>query len=615
MRYEPNTIIFRRSCHSPSIALWAIAGIVFCCGCGESGQQPDDSGQETGNETSRETTGLEFEFDLPDDSDPSDGDLIQDLSFPTFHDISRERGVDHTYRNGTSSRQLMTESTGAGAGWLDFDCDGQIDLCLPQGGEPTPDRIQQRGADRLFRQRPDGVFQEVADLAGTVCFEYGQGVTSADFNEDGFPDLLVTNVGPNLMLSNNGDGTFSSLGDDSLPPATSWSTSAAFGDVDQDGDLDLYICNYADYAPHQPIECLDDAGKPSICHPRNVPAALDQFYLNNSDGTFTECALERGLHGPDNRALCLVMLDLNRDGSLDIYVGNDTTANFLFLNDGSGFFTESALGMGGAVNATGASQASMGIAVGDFDRNGFQDLCLTHFSGEYNTLYQNNGPGGFRDFTSLSGLRSLTLPKLAFGAVMHDFNGDGHEDLLFANGHIDPVNPDGDGYEMKPQVLSFNGQRWVDGSDSAGAVFQEPGVGRGIAIADIDGDGDSDAAYVRQNSPVMLLENTSDPGNTIRLGLIGTECNRNALGSYVAIDWGNGMLHEQALFCGESYASANQHVVEFARPAQTAVGAGTVKWPDGSEQTFQVTAALAELELIQGHSDLFEAANRDGDDR
>lgn len=581
---------------------------LFAVGCGTTATPeaaPKQSAEIEGLHAEK-TSEVEFQFHLDIEDDlSSDNQSEVKLSFPRFSDVSSALGLRHVYDNGTSRRQLMTESTGGGAGWLDFDRDGLVDLCLPQGGEPTPQNVEERGSDQLYRQRPSGQFVDVAQLAGTTCFEYGQGISSADIDNDGFPDLLVTNVGRNRLFLNNGDGTFTESRDAAMQELNAWSTSAAFGDVDLDGDVDLYVCNYAQYDPFDAFECLDEQGDPSVCHPRNVPAAADDFFLNNGDGSFSKCDVERGLLGPDNRALCVVMLDFNRDGAMDIYVGNDTTANFLFLNDGAGYFTESALGMGGAVNATGASQASMGIGVGDFDRNGFQDLCLTHFTGEYNTLYQNNGPGGFRDLTSLSGLRNLTLSKLAFGVLMHDFNADGSEDLLFANGHIDPMHPDGDGYEMYPQVVSYDGRRWQDGSDAAGLPFQQKGVGRGLAAADFDNDGDTDVVLIRQNSPCLLLQNESNPENTLRIHLVGDTANRDALGTFVEMECGDEIIRQQAVCCGESFAVANQLVVEFAVPIDAAFRKCEVTWPGGQTQGFVIPSDLRTVVLMEGQSRVF----------
>lgn len=596
---------------------WMVAAffsvVVFAAGCQKDSEgniqaEPTVEAKQLRTSSDEETkTDNEFQFHLEvEETASKEAVSTRALHFPRFTDISAQLNLSHTFYNGTTKRQLMIESTGGGAAWIDIDSDGLMDLYFPQGGETTPRRTQDRPGDQLFRQRSGQGFLNVTGLAGTTCFEYGQGVASADVNEDGFPDFIVTNVGPNVLFLNNGDGTFSESEDTAIREASLWSSSAAFGDVDSDGDLDLYVCNYCDYDPFDPKECLDELGVAAMCHPRNLQPQADHFFLNNGDGSFSRCEKQRGLYGPENRALCVAMLDLNHDGAIDIYVGNDTTANFFFQNDGQGYFSESAMGIGGGVSASGASQATMGIGVGDYDQNGFQDLCLTHFSGEYNTLYQNNGVGGLRDLSSLTGLRPITLPKLAFGVIMHDFNADGHQDLVFANGHIDPIHPDGDGYEMTSQVVSYDGDQWQDGSAEAGQFFQEKGVGRAIAAADFDQDGDTDLVLVRQNSATALLRNDSNPSNTIHLQLIGSGTNRNALGSYVSLELGNGDVLQEAIFCGESFCAANQLIAEFAIAEPLSEYSCRVTWPNGQEQTFALPQQLRKAILIQGHPTAYQ---------
>lgn len=522
-----------------------------------------------------------------------------DVVFPSFRSVGDARGVRHVYSNGTSVRQLMTESTGGGVGWLDFDQDGRLDLFLPQGGPPDAVDISVRDPDVLFRQLPDGSFAEVAGICGVASRQYGQGVAVADFNNDGFADLLVTNVGTNWLFANNGDGTFSREHSSAISVASLWSSSAAWGDVDHDGDVDLYVCNYAKYDPYDPIECRDESGQPTVCHPRNTPPEPDHFFLNNGDGTFTQAEQRLNLFGEGNRGLGVVIADLDRNGWQDIYVANDTTANFVFLNDGQAKFQESALGFGGAVSAQGKTQASMGIAVGDYDGNGYLDLCLTHFSGEPNTLYQNLGMGGLNDVSALTGLRSMTLSKLAFGAVMHDFDGNGLQEMMFANGHIDPLHPDGDGYEIEPQLVTWTGTRWVEWTPQTGGPFSGKAVGRGLALADFDADGDMDAYISNQNSPGQLLENTSQCGPVLRLRLVGTQSVRDGTGAIVTVRQNGQDLPPVELINGYSFASAHENVVCVTLPESTTAHV-TVTWTSGTEDAFVVEPANRTVTVVEG---------------
>ncbi|MFM7844342.1 MAG: FG-GAP repeat domain-containing protein, partial [Planctomycetota bacterium] len=346
--------------------------------------------------------------------------------------------------------------------------DHRPDLYLVQGGDPAYTSTDQQPLDRLYQQRPDGRFVDVTEMAHIAEPRYGQGIAVADFNDDGFDDIYVTNVGRNTLYQNQGDGTFVDVTLSAGVGDERWSCSAAWGDLDGDGDLDLYVGNYCDYDPRKPLDCSKD-GKVHICHPRDVPPVPDECYINQGDGTFTAEAKQRGLFGEGNRALGIVIADFDRDGDQDIYVANDTTANFLFINQGAGQFVESAITLGCAVDHNGSAQASMGVACGDFDRNGLLDLYCTHFQYESNTLYQNFGTSGFEDVTGKMGLHAPTYAMLGFGTVMVDFDQNGQQELFVANGHIERSKFQNKlVYEMEPQLFSFDGQRFHDRSRQSG---------------------------------------------------------------------------------------------------------------------------------------------------
>lgn len=499
-------------------------------------------------------------------------------TFPRFHDIATELGVDFTYTNGASGRVLMVEATGGGAGWLDFDGDGLLDLYLCQGGDPATDNPDREPIDQLFRQVAPSQFVNVTVPASVKEQKYSQGIAVGDFDDDGFDDIFVTNVGADSLFRNQGDGTYQDISVSAGVTDKLWSTSAAWSDLDGDGDLDLYVCNYVDYDPYHPLIC-GSGTRAGTCHPMHVAAVPDECFMNQGDGTFTAESQLRGLFGPDNKALGVAIADFNNDGRPDVYVANDTTPNFLFINQGGGQFVESASLLGGAVSRDGLPQASMGIAVGDYDQNGWLDLYSTHFTRESNTLYKNLGVTGFQDVTGLVGLHSPTLSKLGFGTIMADFNQDGHEDIFVTNGHVDDWRHKGDDYEMEAQVFSFEGPRFVECSATAGQHFTRKLIGRGVARGDFDDDGDWDLAIAHQNAPTAILRNDSDRGNWLKVRCIAAS-NRHGIGARVLLRQGNRTL-TQELTGGTSYCASHEATLIFGLGNQGSPVELEIRWPDG----------------------------------
>jgi hypothetical protein len=504
---------------------------------------------------------------------------------PSFIDVHEAAGIRHVYQNGARGESLMVESIGGGAGWLDYDADGLPDLYLTQGGDPTRVDTTGQPTDQLYRNLGDGQFRNVTEATWLRETRYSQGVAVGDFDNDGFDDIYVTNVGRNSLFQNQGDGTFLDVTDQAGVGDERWSSSAAWADLDQDGDLDLYVCNYVQYDPLHPLDCRNAQGEARICHPRDVEHWPDECYINQGDGTFRPEAKERGLEGPGNKALGVAVADFNNDGAPDIYIANDTTPNFLFMNQGEGKYLESAVLLGCAVDRNGASQASMGLAVGDYDRNGWLDIYSTHFYEESNTLYRNLGPQGFDDITALAGLHQPTLPFLAFGTVMADFDQNGTQELIVANGHIEnyPGNPI---YEMTPQLFSYHGSRWEECSRVAGDFFQQKRVARGMAVADYDTDGDPDVVVVHQNAPAALLQNSSQRGNWLTFRLLGHASNRRGIGARITVETAGGTWIQE-LCGGTSFASSHQPTLFFGLGEAPEPCKVTIRWPSGHTQVLE----------------------------
>jgi hypothetical protein len=497
-----------------------------------------------------------------------------------------DSGIEFVYENGARGQSLMVEATGGGCGWFDYDLDGWPDLYLGQGGNPALPASRDQPSDRLFRNRGDGHFDDVTPATLIDEHGYGQGVAVGDYDNDGFADVFVTNVGFNVLYHNLGDGTFDPVNLVTPPAPSAWSTSAAWGDIDRDGDLDLYVPHYCIYDPLKPKLCYRQTGVPGTCHPKDVEPNPDECYLNDGDGTFHPIAQQSGLFGPGNRAMGVVIADLDNDDWPDIYVANDTTENFLFINLHHGLFEEKAQFLGCAVNVNGSPQASMGVALGDYDRNGYLDLYVTHFHNEWNTLYQNLGPGGFHDVTAQARLAVPTMEKLGFGAVMADFDQNGFPELFVANGHIDDVTSKGIEFEMNPQIFAFNGKVWDDISPLAGDFFLRKTIGRGVATCDYDDDGDLDLTVVLQNAKTVLLRNDSARGHWLKLKFQGITSNRHGIGTRVTVRCGS-TTWMQELAGGTSYCSSHQPILIFGLGHDAEPCSLDIRWPGGIVQSIR----------------------------
>ena len=522
----------------------------------------------------------------PDTADPSCNPI-------QLVDITQAAGLDFEHYNGFSGEYYYVETFGSGAAFLDVDGDGWLDLYLVNGAPLSGERPDPIPTNRLYHNTGAGGFSDVTAVSEAGHTGYGMGCAAADYDADGDVDLYVTNVGPNLLLRNEGDGHFADATAAVGGADARWGTSCGFLDYDLDGDLDLYATNYVEFDPENNIVCAE-GGIRSYCEPKFYEPVGDVLY-RNEDGQFCDVTLEMGIIHK-GRGLGVAFSDYDLDGDTDVYVANDGTMNFLYQNQGNRF-AEVGLYAGGRYNEDGLAEAGMGVEFGDWDNDGLQDIFVTNFAQETNTLYGNDGQGQFYDITQRAGLVECSYKPLGFGTNFFDYDNDGDLDLFVANGHvmdkITQVHPD-HAYPQPNQVLcNQRGTRFVDVSARLGSALAVAAVSRASATADYDNDGDLDLLVTNVAAVPNLLRN--DGGNrqhwlTIQLG-------NTAQHARVAVTAG-GQRQVKERQSGGSYLASSDSRLHFGLGEATQATV-EIRWPDGTLQTMEAVAADQILHIIQ----------------
>ncbi|MDR3639541.1 MAG: FG-GAP-like repeat-containing protein [Isosphaeraceae bacterium] len=516
---------------------------------------------------------------------------------PDFFDDAEAAGLQFVFDSGQSPLRQLPETMSGGVGLLDYDGDGWLDVYVVQGGTFPPVADRPGAGDRLYRNKGDGTFEDATARSGLAALRrgYGHGVAVGDIDNDGHPDVFVTRWRSYALYRNKGDGTFADVTSSAgLGGERDWPTSAAFADLDGDGDLDLYVCHYLDWDAEHPKVCGrapalggqgDASQRPSYCMP-HLFASLPDHLFRNDGGRFVDVTADAGVVDHEGRGLGVVAADLDDDGKVDLFVANDATANALYHNLGGLKFEEVGIASGAGCNAEGAFQAGMGVAAGDLDGDGRLDLAVTNFYGESTTFFRNLGRGMFDDQTDSVGLAAPSRFLLGFGAALLDVNDDGRLDLATANGHVLDERPDFP-YAMPAQLLiGVEGGRLKDVSAGAGSPWTVPRVGRGLAAGDLDNDGRVDLLILSQNGPLAFIHNRTAGGHSVMLRLEGTASNRDAVGARVTLNSGGRRQVAQRVG-GGSYQSAGDPRLHFGLGALKRVDSIEVRWPSGRVDTYR----------------------------
>jgi hypothetical protein len=526
-----------------------------------------------------------------------------------FTEITEPAGIDFVYDAGGTGMLYIAEVMGAGAALFDYDLDGDLDIYLTNGNHGLP----QPGTDgtvrnRLYRQEGGGRFSDVTLESGLGDAGYGMGVAIGDVDNDGDPDVYVTNLGPDRLYRNNGDGTFEDVSAAAGVDLPGWSSSAAFCDLDRDGFLDLYVARYVRFLPER--RCYDDAGRDVICGPTAFPPEPDLLLHNNGDGTFTEAAARAGIAEVAAAGLGVLCADWNGDGLPDVYVANDAYANHMWINRGDGTFRDDALLMGVALNLHGQAEAGMGVTAADFDSDGTEDIFITHLRRETNTLYRSLGEGiGFVDATGESGLGDTSMPFTGFGTAALDVELDGDLDLLIVNGRVhqhDPLPgatlpPPLDGL-AEPNLFYLNDGtgRFTPAGPEADTLCAPIEISRGLAVGDLDGDGDADLLVANIEGPARLYRNDApERGHWLAVRAFDPALGRDAIGARVTVR-ADGRRQVRTINRGNSYLSSSEPVARFGLGQAVRVERVDVLWPDGLRESFPAVEADREIRLERG---------------
>jgi hypothetical protein len=507
----------------------------------------------------------------------------------SFVDITESAGIFFKHHSGAFGNKYMPETMGAGCAFFDFNNDGLQDILLVNGRDWPEKKTTRAHTPALYQNQGNGTFQDITESAGLAAEIYGMGCATADYDNEGFNDIYLLNLGKNLLFHNNGDGTCTNVTKTAGVGLETWSTSGSWFDFDNDGWLDLFVGNYVNWSIETDLWCALDGTHKSYCTPESYEGVSPRLYRNQGNGTFEDVTERAGILKKNAKTLGTVIFDFNEDGWLDIAVANDTEPDYLYQNRGNGTFMEVGIMSGMAFSETGMARAGMGMDVGDYENKGPFNLIVGNFSNEMIALFRNEDNGLFTDVAAQAQIGLKSLPFLTFGLFFFDFDLDGYEDVLAVNGHVEDQIADVQPsitYAQRPLLFRSQGNgTFQEIGPTLGAAFQRPRVGRGAAYGDIDKDGDLDVLITANNGRPALLRNDGTGHNWIRLQLHGTTSNRSAIGARVKVYVNNSTQHK-LVKAGHSYCSQSELALTFGLGSTEAVDRVEVMWPSGTKETF-----------------------------
>jgi len=500
-----------------------------------------------------------------------------------FTDVTKSAGITFNHYTGAFGKKYLPETLGPGVAFIDYNGDGWQDLFFTNGKD-WPGQPHHTSTLHLFRNNQNGTFTDVTRAAGLAVEAYALGVAVGDYDNDGDEDLVVTTVGQSLLFRNN-KGVFTDVTKEAgLAGPNEFSTSAAWVDVDRDGNLDLVVGNYVQWTPQTDLFCTLDGTNKSYCTPESYKGASVRLWRNRGNGTFEDATSKAGLLDNTSKTLGLAVLDVNNDLWPDLILANDTQPNRLYINNGKGGFTERGVPSGIAFSEEGVARAGMGVDAADYDRSGNPSIMITNFANQMLALYHNEGNGLFVDEAPRSEVGRASLLTLGFGCFFFDYDLDGWLDIFVANGHIERDIERIQSrikYAQSPHVFRNTGKgAFAAVTQSLGPAMRQPRIGRGAAYGDFDNDGDLDIVLATNGGPAVLLRNDGGSNRSLRLHLVGTRSNRDGFGAVVRVT-AAGQTQSQMLRSGSSYLSQSEKILTFGLGGLTQADSVEIRWPSG----------------------------------